>query len=308
MRLFAGSSHPALAAQVAKKLGASLGKVDLKSFSCGERYVRYEETVRGKEVYILQTAGAQPNESLMELYLMCQAAKLSFASSVHVIIPNFPYARQDRVAYWREPISAKLVAHLLEESGADHVITLDLHSAQIQGFFSIPVDVLDARHVFAEYLRKKKTKDLVIVSPDVGGAKHAKLFADVMGAELAIMHKTRPGHHKTEIREVVGNIEGKTCLIYDDMIDTAGTLLTAKKALVERGAKKDVYAAATHAIFSGDAKKNLRKAGFKEIIVTDSMPVEKKFLPNVTVLSIAPLLAKVVEQVESGKSVTKLYE
>lgn len=307
MHLFAGSSHPALAQKIADEIDAPLGKIDLKQFSCGERYVRFEQSVRGKEIFILQTGALDPDEHLMELFLMCQAAKLSFAKYVHVILPNFPYARQDRVAHWREPISAKLVAHLLEEAGADHVMTLSLHSDQIQGFFSVPVDVLDARQIFAKYIKGKKIQDPVIVSPDVGGAKLAKVFADVVGAELAIMHKTRPEHNEAEILDIVGDIEGKTCILYDDMIDTAGTLVKAKDALVERGANPDVYAAATHGIFSGPAIERLAAANFTEVIVTDTMPVEENAFPGLTVLSIAPLLGEVMEHVEKGVSVTEIY-
>lgn len=306
MHLFAGSSHVALALSLAKQLNISLGKVTLKSFSSGESYVKFEESVRGKEVYILQTGSETPNEDLIELFLLCQAAKLSFASRVHIIFPHFPYARQDRVAEPREPISAKLMAHLLETSGADHVITLDLHSDQIQGFFSIPVDIVDARPVFADYFRKKKIKDLVIVSTDAGGAKRAKKFADMMEADLAIMHKTRAEHHKAEIIEVVGNVSGRTCIIFDDMIDTAGSLLSAKDALIQRGAHKDIYAAATHPVFSGEAIERLKIAHFKEVVVTDSVPVEKSF-KGLTVLPIAPLLAEVIRHIESKESVTQIY-
>jgi ribose-phosphate pyrophosphokinase len=307
MHLFAGSSHPALAKALAKALKTDLGHVLLKPFSCGERYVRYEETLRGKDVYIIQTGTRNPNEDLMELFLMCQAAKLSFAKTVHVVLPHFPYARQDRVAEPREPISAKLIAHLLEVSGADHVITLDLHSSQVQGFFSVPVDVLDGRPIFADYLKSKKLKDMVVVAPDAGGAKRAKKLADLIGADLAIMHKNRSAHHKAEILEVAGNINGRTCIIFDDIIDTAGTLATAKEALIKRGANKDVYAAATHAVFSGNAIENMKKASFKEVIVTDSMPVDAKAFKGLTVLPIAPLLAQVMQHIESGKSVTEIY-
>lgn len=307
MNLFAGSSHPELVKALAKELGTTVGAITLKAFSSGERYVRFEESVRGKDVFIVQTSTRNVNEDLMELFLMCQAAKLSFAKAVHVIIPHFPYARQDRVAAPREPISAKLVASLLEKSGADHVITLDLHSDQVQGFFSIPVDVLDARTIFAEYFKKKNLPDPVVVAPDAGGAKRAKKFADMIGADLAIMHKTRAGHHQAQVLEVVGNIEGRTCIIFDDMIDTASTLCPAKEALVARKANPNIYAAATHAIFSGKAFENLDKAGFKEVVVTDSIPQQ---LPTVgfTVLPISPLLAQVLRNIESGQSVTQIYK
>ena len=307
MQLFAGTSHPALAQNLAEELGVTLGKLELKQFSCGEQYVKFGESIRGKNVYILQTATREPDKDLMQLFLICQAAKLSFAASVHVVMPHFPYARQDRVAEPREPISAKLVAHLLEETGANHLMTLDLHSSQIQGFFSIPVDSLDARSVLVRYFREKKLQNPVIVSPDVGGAKRAKKFADSLGAELAIMHKTRPQHQKSEVVEVVGNIEGRTCIIIDDMIDTAGSLCAATQALAARGALPDVYAAATHAIFSGNAQRNIAEAGLAEIVVTDTIPLNQN-IPNVTVLPIAPLLAEVIKHIELGQSVTEIYE
>jgi ribose-phosphate pyrophosphokinase len=307
MQLFGGSSHPALAQAVAQELNLSLGKVTLKAFSCGERYVKFEESIRGKSVYLLQTGGRTPNEDLMELFLMCQAAKLSFAKSIHVIIPHFPYARQDRVAEPRESISAKLVANLLETAGADHVITLDLHSPQIQGFFSIPVDSLEARSLLAKYIQSKKIDRPVIVAPDAGGAKRAKKLADLIDADLALMHKDRTAHHQAEIVEVIGDIQGRTCIILDDMIDTASSMIPAKEALLKRGANPDIYAAVTHAIFSGKAIENLKKAAFKEVIVTDSLPVDAKAFDGLTVLSIAPLLAHVIQSVESDQSVTNLF-
>lgn len=307
MHLFAGSSHPKLAEALAKELKIDLGTITLKAFSNGERYIRFLESVRGKDVYLLQTGTLKPNEDLLELFLICQAAKLSFARAVHVIMPHFPYARQDRVAAPREPISAKLVAHLLEESGADHLITMHLHSDQIQGFFRIPVDVLDVRPIFADYLRKKNLKDFLIVAPDIGSAKDAKKFADLVGAEFAILHKIRPEHHKAEILEVVGSVKGKTCVIIDDMIDTASTLAAAHNELVRQGANKDVYAMATHAIFSGPALERLRKAKFKEVVVSDSLPVKKRAISGLTILPIAPMLARVIGHVERGESVTAIY-
>lgn len=308
MQLFAGSSHPALAESLAKALNVPLGKLLLKQFSCGEQYVKFEESIRGKSVFILQTATWEPDKDLMQLFLICQAAKLSFAETIHVIIPHFPYARQDRVAEPREPISAKLVAHLLEEAGAGHVITLDMHSDQIQGFFSIPVDVLDARTIFAEYFLRKKLKNPVVVSPDVGGAKRAKKFADLIGAELAILNKIRPKHQEVQTTEIVGQIKGKTCILFDDMIDTAGSLLSAKKVLTQHGANAEIYAAATHAIFSGHAMKNLKEAAFTEVVVTDSTPLDAKKLPSLVVLPISPLLAEVIGHIERGESVTEIYK
>lgn len=306
MNLFAGSSHPALAESIAKELGVKLGSITLKKFSCGESYVKFEESVRGKDVYLLQTGTNKVNEDLVELFLMCQAAKLSFAHTVHVIMPHFPYDRQDRVAEPREPISAKLIAHLLEESGADHVITIDLHSDQVQGFFSIPVDALDARPIFAKYFREKNIKDPVVVSPDAGGAKRAKKFSDMLGADLVIMHKSRPMHHEAQIIEIVGVVEGRTCILFDDMIDTAGSLVSAKEALVNRGANPGVYAAATHPIFSGPAIERLAEAQFEEVVVVDTIPQDKKAFKGLTVLPIAAHLAQVIRHIERGESVTQI--
>ena len=308
MHLFSGTSHPALAKSLAKEMNIDLGRIDLKSFSCGERYVKFQETIRGKDVYLIQTATNDSNADLMQLFLMCQAAKLSFAENVHVIIPNFPYARQDRVAEPREPISSKLVAHLLEESGANHVITLDLHSSQIQGFFSIPVDALSAHAIFADYFRSKKLTNAVVVSPDAGGAKRAKKFADMIDADLAIIHKSRPQHHEAEVIELVGDVTNRPCIIFDDMIDTGGTPIAAKNTLIERGASDEIYVAATHAIFSGQAVEKLSAAGFKEVVITDSVPTENKSFDSLKVLTIAPMLAEVIEHIEKGESVTQVYD
>ncbi len=307
MYLFAGSSHPALSGSLAEELKVPLGHITLKKFAAGECYVRYEQSLRGQEVFLLQAVGRDPHDALFELFLMCQAAKLSFASSIHVVLPYFPYARQDRVSEPREPISAKLMAQLLEEAGADHVITLNLHSSQIQGFFSVPVDALDARPIFAKYFRGKRIDRPVVIAPDIGGAKLAKKFADDLQADLAIMHKVRSAHHQAEIIDIVGEVEGRTCIFYDDMIDTAGTLVAAAEALRARGAGKNVYVAATHAVFAGQAIERLSKAQFTEVVVTDSIPNTATF-PGLTVLPIAPLLAEVIHHIERKESVTDIYK
>ena len=308
MKLFSGSSHRALAEAIAKELGMELGKVELQTFSCGEQYVRYEESVRGKDVFIIQTGSGVSDSDILELCLMCQAAKLGFANSVHLVIPHFPYARQDRVSKPREPISAKLVCDLLVTSGADHIITLTLHTDQIQGFSDVPMDALRSHKLFSEYFKKKNLSGLVVVSPDAGGTKAAKVFADTLGADLAVMHKTRPKHNEAAILHVVGEIEGKTAILYDDMIDTAGSICAAKEALLKNGANRDVYVAATHPIFSGPAVERLTDAGFKEVVVSDSVPLEGKEFKGLTVLSIAPMLAEVIGHVMKGESVTEMYE
>ena len=308
MKLFSGSSHSALAEAVSKELSIPLGTVLLKTFSCGERYVRYEESVRGKDVFIIQTGSDPCDSAVVETCLMCQAAKLGFAKSIHVVIPHFPYARQDRVSEPREPISAKLVSDMFVTAGADHIITLALHSDQIQGFSDVPMDSLKPDSLFVKHFKGKNLSDLVVVSPDAGGAKAAKKLADKLGADLAMMHKTRPSHQEAEIVEVVGDIEGKTAVLYDDMIDSAGSICAAKKALVAHGANPDVYAAATHAIFPGPAVDRLKEAGFKEVVVTDSLPVSDLEVPGLVVLPIAPMLAEVIEHVVKGESVTEIYK
>ena len=308
-KIFAGSSHPELAKAIAKKLKKPLGKIKLTTFACGEKYAMLEETVRGQEVFIIQTCReGLINEDYMELFLMCDAAKRSFATSVHVILPHFGYARQDKVHHPREPISSKVMADLLVASGADHVVTAQMHADQSQAFFDVPTDNLNMDKVFANYFKKKKLKDVVIVSPDAGGAKNAKRFADHLGAKLAILHKTRPRHNTSEVTHVVGDIHKKTCIIYDDMVDTAGSVCNAKEALIKHGAKKDVYMCATHPIFSGPAIERLKKAKFKEVVVTDSMPISKaKQFKGLKQISTAPLLASVIESVIGHKSVSTLF-
>lgn len=304
--LFSGTSHPALADAVAKELGIEVTPMDIKRFACGEVYTRAIPSVRGKDVYIVQTGTHNVNEDLMELFVMIDAVKRSFAKNVRVIVPHFPYARQDRVAYPREPITAKLVAKLIEEAGADHVISFGLHSAQIQGFFDKPMDNLSANKLFIDYFLSKKIDDLVVVSPDAGGAKEAKKFADALGAGLAILNKTRAEHNESEVTHVVGDVEGKTCIIFDDMIDTAGSVCNAKKALEGSGVTGDIYLAATHAVFSDPATERLTEAGFAEIVVSDTIPLDDKkiAIPGLTVLSIAPFIAKIIESVHLDKSVT----
>jgi len=308
LKIFSGSSHPALAEEIAKYLRVKVSPMVLKKFACGEVYARSEETIRGADVFVIQTSTHNVNEDLMELFVMLDSLKRSFAGRLHVVMPHFGYARQDRVAQPREPISAKLVANLVSAAGADHVITLQLHSDQEQGFFDFPVDNVNSEKLFADYFAKKKLKDLVVVSTDAGGAKAAKHFADMLGANLAIIHKQRPEHNVSEVTHVVGDVEGKTCLLYDDMIDTAGSVCAATGALRAKGAAKDIYLAATHAVFSDPAVERLKKAGFAEVVVTNSIPVpaEKQFT-GLTILSIAPLLARIIGSVHEGKSVTKVF-
>lgn len=308
LKIFSGTSHPELADEIAKYLKIKLSERVISKFACGEIYAKPKDTVRGADVFVIQTASENVNEDLMELFILLDSLKRSFAGRIHVIMPHYAYARQDRVATPREPISAKLVADLISTAGADHMITMKLHSDQEQGFFNFPVDNLQTEKIFADYFNKKKIKDLVVVSPDAGGAKDAKKFADLVGANLAIIHKSRPAHNKSEVMHVVGDVEGKTCVIYDDMVDTAGSVTNAIEALRKMGASKDIYLAATHAVFSDPAAERLSKAGFKEVVVTNSIPiVKRKQFKGLKVLSVAPLLAKIIKNVHEMKSVTDAF-
>ncbi len=308
-RLFAGNAHPALAQEIAKLIKMDLSEITIKKFACGEVYINIDETVRGKEVFLIHTTrGGSINEDYMELFLMCDAMRRSFAKKVHVVLPHFGYARQDKLHEARETISAKLISDLLVKSGAEHLITMHLHSDQNQAFFDVPVDNLNPRNMFVDYIKQKGITDGVIVSPDAGGAKSAKQLADKLGFSIAILHKTRPSHNISEVTHIVGDIKGKTPIIYDDMVDTAGSICNAKDILIKGGSNSDVYMMATHPILSNPATERLRKAQFKEVVFTNSIPIPKdKEFPGLKVLSIAPLLAAVMEGVIQEKSITPLY-
>ena len=307
IKLFSGTSHPQLAQEIAKCLGLPLSEMFISRFACNEIYAKPVDTVRGMDVFVIQTASANVNEDLMELFIMLDSLKRSFAGRIHVVMPHYAYARQDRVATPREPISAKLVADLISTAGADHLITMKLHSDQEQGFFNFPVDNVNTERFFAEYFNKKKIKNLVVVSPDAGGAKDAKKFADLVGADLAIIHKTRPAHIKAQATHVVGEVKGRTCVIYDDMIDTGGSVTAAIAALKAMKVNKDIYLAATHAVFSGPAVERFKAAGFKEVVVSNSIPIPKnKQFKGLKVLSVASLLAKIIKSVHEARSVTSV--
>ncbi|NQY74459.1 MAG: ribose-phosphate pyrophosphokinase [Candidatus Margulisbacteria bacterium] len=308
MRLFCGSSHPQLGHDIAKELGLDLGKVTLSRFSCGETYAKIEESIRGYETYVIQTIGGEPNNDYMELFILMDTLKRSSADSVNVIIPHFGYARQDKKSAPREPISARLMADLLSVVGLDRLITVDLHADQIQGFFSKPVDHLTSLPLFADYFNEKSLQDLVVVAPDTGRAKFAKRLCDRLGADLAIMHKTRPNHNVAEITNIVGDVTDKTVLLIDDMVDTAGSVTSGLKALKENGCKDDVYLAATHAVFSGPAIERLSTAGFKEVVVTDTIniPKEKQF-SGLQIISTAPLLAEAIKRNHEKRSISTLF-
>ncbi len=307
LRLFSGTSHPALAGAIAKELRVPLSEMHVSRFACNEIYAKPAESVRGTNVFLVQSCTHEVNEDYMELFIMLDALKRSFAGKITVVIPHFGYARQDRVATPREPISARLMGNLIAAAGADHVIVVHFHSDQSQGFFPFPVDNINVMGLFVDYLKRKKLKNPVVVAPDTGAAKAAARLAKAIEADIAVLTKERPAFNMAEVTSLIGDVEGKTCILYDDMVDTAGSVCAAHRALIERGANPDIYLAATHAVFSGPAVERLREAAFKEVIVTDTIPLrpEQKF-GGLHVLSVAPLLARVIHSVNENKSVTNI--
>src|SRR4051794_13811499 len=312
LMLFAGRSNPELAAKIANKLGVGLGGVTLKTFSNGEVYCRYEESIRGADVFIVQptcgnaATGITANDALMELLIMIDAAVGASAHRVIAVTPWFGYSRQDKKSAPREPISSRLVAHMLEAAGADRVLTMDLHAGQVQGFFSKPVDHMTAMFILTQYFNDQQLEDLVVVSPDAGRVKLAKKFAEKVGAELAILNKERPAQQVAEISYVIGDVKGKTAVIVDDIIDTAGTLRAAGQTVKDEGAKA-VYAAATHPVLSGNAYENLKASPFERIVVTDTIPVPADAPDNITVLSVADLLTDSVRRIFTDDSVAEVF-
>jgi ribose-phosphate pyrophosphokinase len=308
--LFSGRANPALAASIAKELGVELGAVTLKTFSAGEVYCRFDESVRGADVFIVQPTcnnpetGVTANDALLELLLMIDAAVGASAHRVIAVMPWFAYSRQDKRSALREPISARVVAHVLEAAGADRVLTIDLHAGQLQGFFTKPVDDMTALRLLADYFVSRRLDDLVIVAPDVGRVKLNHKFAEYVGAELALMTKERPAQQVAEIGYVIGDVKGKTALIVDDIIDTAGTLAAAAQTVLDEGAAR-VYAAGTHALLSGNAIENLARVPFEQIVVTDTVPLRAGAPDNVVVVSTARLLADSIRQIFTGSSVRR---
>jgi len=308
IKLFSGSSHIELAKNIATILGIPLGEIKHSKFQCNESYVKIDETLRGLDTYILQTASSSVNDDLIELFLIMDTLKRASAASINIIMPHFAYARQDKKSSPREPISARLIADLMQAVKLDRLITMDLHSDQIQGFFNVPVDHLTAMPLFVDYFSKKELKDLVVVAPDTGRAKFAKKLGDKLGADLAIMHKTRPDHNVAEIVHLVGDVKNKTVLLVDDMVDTAGSITSGLDKLRLFGCNEDIYLATTHAIFSGPAVERLKKANIKEIVATDTIPIPAhKEMDNLTILSTANLLAEVIKRNIEHESISTLF-
>lgn len=306
LKIFSGTSNEPLAEEVASYLGMELGKIDIKSFADGETYVQLKESIRGCDVFLLQSTCPPTNETLMELFIMIDACKRASARNITAVIPYFGYSRADRKASGRESITAKLVANLLTEAGADRVLALDIHSLQCIGYFDIPVDHVFGQPVLLDYLASKglASDEMVVVSPDVGGVARARNFAKLLNdAPLAIIDKRRSAHNVAEVMNVIGDVEGKVCIMVDDMIDTAGTITKGAEVLQKEGAK-GVIACATHAVFSGPAVERLSSGFFQEVVVTNSMPVSpERSFPQLTVLSVANLLGETIWRIHNSSSV-----
>jgi ribose-phosphate pyrophosphokinase len=309
LMVFSGRSHMPLAQRIAEHLGVELGEIELHTFGNGETYCRYDESIRGADLFLVQTGCEPVDQNLMELLLMIQAAKLASAKRITAVIPWFPYARQDRKAKPREPITARLVADMLQLAGADRVLTMDLHAGQIQGFFTIPVDHMTSLPLFARHFRDLGLygEGVVSVAPDAGRAKHAVRFAEMIDADFAIMHKTRPAHDVVAVTEVTGRVRDKTAIIGDDITTTGGTLIAGAQALKEHGAK-EVYVFVTHALLSAEGLAQLSEADLAGIVTTDTVPIDPITKPeHLTVLTVAPLLAETIMNVFADDSVSAIF-
>ena len=306
LKVFSGSSNRALAEEIVDYLGLSLGACNLDRFSDGEIHFYIDENVRGEDVFVVQSGSTDANYHMMELFLMLDAFKRASAEHITAVIPYYSYARQDWKDRPRVPISARLMADLLEAAGANRVLTMDLHSPQIQGFFSFPVDNLVASPVLAGYIQKLKLKRLTVVSPDAGGVGRAKWFARRMDAELAIIDKRRPAPNVARVFNVIGNVSDRDVVILDDMVDTGGTLVQSVEALKKKGAKR-IFAACTHGLLSGEAVSKIQKSSLEALIITNTIPQEKQ-LEKIVVLSVAELFGEAIKRINQGSSVSSLFE
>ncbi len=306
--LISGKAHKSLSESVAKELNISLCDTTSTTFSDGELSVRIEQNIRGTDVFVIQPTCTPVNDNIMELLLIIDALKRASAGRITAVIPYYGYARQDRKVQSRVPISSKLVADLLTVAGTNRILTVDLHAGQIQGFFNIPVDHLYASPILADYFRGKKFDDLVVVSPDAGGVERARSFAKRLDASLAIIDKRREKANVSEVMNVIGDVDGRSALLFDDMIDTAGTIVQAAKALKENGAKQ-VFATCAHAVLSGPAIERLNGSVLEEIIVSNTIPLEdkEKVCPKLKVLNIAPMLAEAVKRIHEESSINSLF-
>ncbi|KXA14978.1 ribose-phosphate diphosphokinase [Fusobacterium equinum] len=310
VKIFAGTSNKELAQKIAEKYGMELGKAEVVRFKDGEVFVKIDETVRGRDVFVVQPTSEPVNENLMELLIFVDALKRASAKSINVIVPYYGYARQDRKSSPREPITSKLVANLLTKAGVTRLLTMDLHADQIQGFFDIPVDHLQALPLMVKYFKSKGFygDKVVVVSPDIGGVKRARKLAEKLDCKIAIIDKRRPKPNMSEVMNLIGEVEGKIAIFIDDMIDTAGTITNGATAIMERGAK-EAYACCTHAVFSDPAIERLTASSLTEIIVTDSIRLpERKKIDKVKILSVDELFAEAINRVVHNQSVSELFE
>ncbi|MBR5485874.1 MAG: ribose-phosphate pyrophosphokinase [Oscillospiraceae bacterium] len=310
IKIFTANSNPKLAEAIAKELAMPLGKSDVSTFSDGEITVSIHESVRGSDVFLVQSTCAPVNNNLMEMLIMIDAFKRASAGRITAVIPYFGYARQDRKAKARDPITAKLCADLLTTAGADRVLTMDLHAAQIQGFFNIPLDHLQGMSILADYFNEKFKDDkenLVVVSPDLGSVTRARKFIEKCDASLAIIDKRRPKANVCEVMNIIGDVKGKKVIIVDDMIDTAGTLCNAAAALVEKGGATEVYACATHGVLSGPAYERIENSVIKEIVLLDTIPVDETKSSKIKALSVASMFAKAITKIYQDESISPLF-
>lgn len=306
--VFSGRGNPELADKIAAYLGIRLGEIKLFNFSDGENYCQVLENVRGRDVFVIQPTCHPVNDNLMELLIIMDALKRASAQRVNAVIPYYGYARQDRKDKPRVPITSRLVADLLEAVGTDRIICVDVHAAQIQGFFNVPVDHLFAAPVLINHIAKMGLSDLTVVSPDAGGVERARAYAKRLGAQLAIVDKRREVANVAEVMNVIGDVKNRSCFIVDDIIDTSGTLCETVKALIEKGAKA-VYAACTHPVFSGPAVDRLNASAISKVLVTDTIPIGNKqtLCPKIEVLSVAPLLGEAIQRIHDESSVSSLF-
>ena len=308
LKIFTGNANPALAKEICDYLGLPLGEAFVGRFNNGEVQIMIDESVRGKDVFIIQPTSYPVNDNLMELMVMADALKRASARHITAVVPYYGYARQDRKTRGREPITAKLVANLIQTAGITRLVTIDLHAGQIQGFFDVPVDHLFGASILAKYINEKNMEDVIVVSPDLGGVTRARDLADRIGAPIAIIEKKRPEPGVAKVMNLIGDVAGKNCIIIDDIVDTAGSLVEGAKALEEFGAKS-VTAAVTHAVLTDPASERIANSNIKELIVTNTIPLpENCNLPNITQLSVAPLLGEAIMRIFHEVSVSNLFD
>ena len=307
IKIFTGNANPKLAADICKIIGTKLGESEVKSFADGEASVSLYETVRGSDVFLIQSTCKPVNDSLMELLIMVDACRRASAGRITAVMPYFGYARQDRKAKSRDPISAKLVANMLVAAGVDRVLTMDLHANQIQGFFDIPVDNLFGNPIFVDYYAKKfgaHCEDMVVVSPDVGSVARSRMFANKMGMNLAIVDKRREKANQCEVMNVIGDVKGKKCILFDDMVDTAGSLCNAAKAIVEIGGATEVYACATHGVLSGPANERIANSCIKELTFLNTIPPLEGACSKIKYLDVSPIFADAIQRIYEENSMS----